>query len=56
MTQDLEFRNELKDLLEEGADDDEILKLCLNQAYNQWPHSFEQWLQQKRRHGDHFTS
>lgn len=55
MTRDIDFRNNLKELLEEDAEDYEILALCLNQAYNQWPHSFEQWLRQKRRHGDKFT-
>lgn len=55
MTKDIEFRSDLKDLLEEGADDHEILQLCLEHAYNMWPHSFERWLQHKRRHGNYFV-
>jgi len=54
MTQDIGFRNDLKELLEENADDKEIIKLCLEQAWNQWPHSFESWLNEKRRYQDVF--
>lgn len=49
--QDIQFRSRLNELIEEDAEDKEIIKLCLEQAWNQWPHSFEQWLQDKRRHG-----
>jgi len=55
MSRDLDFRNRLQELLEDDADDEEIIKLCLEQAYNQWPHSFEQWLTEKRRYDNHFT-
>lgn len=55
MTRDIEFRDNLKELLEENADDKEIIKLCLEQAWNMWPHSFETWLRKKRQYGDCFN-
>ena len=51
MTKDLEFRKRLNELLEEDADDKEIIKLCLEQAWNQWPHSFHIWLNGKAGYG-----
>ena len=51
MSRDLQFRNDLKTLLDEDAEDKEIVKFVLEHAWEQWPHSFEQWLQGKRRYG-----
>ena len=56
MTRDIQFRNDLKELLEDDAEDYEIIKLCLEQAWNQWPHSFEQWLNHKRRYENKFVN
>ncbi len=49
--QDVSFRNDLRELLDEDADDKEIVKLVLEHAWNQWPHAFEKWLHEKRRYG-----
>lgn len=51
MTRDIEFRTRLNELIEDDADDQAIIKLCLEQAWNHWPHAFEQWLRDKRRYG-----
>lgn len=48
---DIEFRQRLRELLEDDADDKEIVKFVLEHAWNQWPHAFEHWLTQKRRYG-----
>ncbi len=52
MSRDIQFRNELREKLDdEDVDDGEIVKFVLEHAWNQWPHSFEQWLNTKRRYG-----
>ena len=51
MATDLQFRNDLQEMLDEDAEDAKIVKFVLEHAWNQWPHSFEQWLNNKRRYG-----
>jgi len=49
---DLKFQPELKEKIEDpDTEDQEIVKFVLEHAWNQWPHSFEQWLNKKRRYG-----
>jgi len=49
---DLQFQPKLKEKIEDSeVEDQEIVKFVLEHAWNQWPHSFEQWLNQKRRYG-----
>jgi len=49
---DLQFQGELREKIEDSdVADEEIVKYVLEHAWNQWPHSFEQWLWNKRRHG-----
>lgn len=48
---DIQFQNELRELLDDDVEDEQIVKYVLEHAWNQWPHSFEQWLHKKRRYG-----
>ncbi|WP_158547639.1 hypothetical protein [Haloferax sp. Atlit-6N] len=52
MSKNLEFRTELRELLDDDdVEDAEIVRFVLNHAWNQWPHAFERWLAKKRRYG-----
>jgi len=49
---DLQFQSKLKEKIEDpDVEDEEIVKWVLDYAWNQWPHSFERWLKNKRQYG-----
>ena len=49
---DLEFQRKLQEKLDDDdVGDEQIVKYVLEHAWSMWPHSFEQWLANKRRYG-----